>query len=146
MSAAAIWAVAGLLLGALEMVAPGVFLLWIGVGAIGTGVATQLFNLDGHAQTIVFIVLTAALIGGAALRLRRSRPQVLVNTPAGSMIGQTCRVIDFRDGEGRVALGDGTWLARLQGGVAQGSQQPTPGAALKIVGLEGTTLLVVANG
>jgi membrane protein implicated in regulation of membrane protease activity len=68
----------------------------------------------------------------------RRRPQLdAVNAPASGLIGQMCRALDFRDGEGRVALGDGTWTARVTD-----SSQPAAGQALKVVGLDGTTLLV----
>jgi membrane protein implicated in regulation of membrane protease activity len=142
----AIWAVVGLALGALEMLAPGFFLLWIGLGAIATGAATVLFGLGWHAQIGVFIVLTAVLVGAVGVRMRRRAQPDLVNAPSAGLIGQTCRAIDFQDGQGRVALGDGTWSARLQGGMRYGDAQPANGTPLKVVGLEGTTLLVAANG
>jgi membrane protein implicated in regulation of membrane protease activity len=102
-------------------------------------------DLGGHAQLGVFIVLTAVLVGAVAMRmLRRPQPD-LVNAPSAGLIGQTCRAIEFRDGEGRVSLGDGAWPARMPGSMRYGDAQPANGTMLKIVGLEGTTLLVVAN-
>ncbi len=142
---AAVWAVGGLVLGALELLAPGFFLLWVGLGAIGTGAATVLFGLGWHAQIGLFVVLTAALVGLVALRLRRHEQTDLVNAPSAGLVGQTCRAIGFRDGQGRVALGDGTWTARLQGAMRYTDPQPADGTALTIIGLEGTTLLVAAN-
>ena len=58
-----------------------------------------------------------------------------MNSPAGTLVGQTCTALEFRGGVGRVALGDGTWGARSDG-------EPAPGALLVVTGLEGTTLLV----
>ena len=140
MSAAAAWMVGGLVLGALEMVAPGVFLLWVGLAAIGAGAATALLGLDWPAQIAAFVGLALVLVGFAAVRLGRRRPADVLNGPAAGLVGQTCRAIAFRDGEGRVMLGDGTWAARVSG-----ETTPESGQALKIVGLEGTTLLVAAN-
>ena len=139
MTAGAIWIVAGLLLAALEMLAPGVFLLWIGLTALLTGVATELSGLGLVAQLVVFVAGTAVLVGAIAQRLRRRPVLDAVNAPAAGLIGQTCRALDFRDGEGRVALGDGTWSARLAGG-----PPPQTGQALRVIGLDGTTLLVSA--
>jgi membrane protein implicated in regulation of membrane protease activity len=145
MSAAAWWSVGGLTLAALEMVVPGFFLLWIGLGAIGTGAATGVLDLGAHAQLSVFIVLTAVLICVVAVRMLKRRNPDLVNAPGMGLIGQMCRAIDFRDGEGRVSLGDGTWPARMPGALRHGDEQPANGTPLKVIGLEGTTLLVAAN-
>lgn len=141
--AGASWIVGGLVVAALEMLAPGVFLLWIGMGALVAGVVTEMAGLFGGrlgwpGQVGVFVVATVGLVGAAAWRLRgRARTGNGVNTPAGGLVGQTCRAVAFRDGEGRVALGDGTWAARVAG-----EAQPEPGDALLVTGLEGTTLLV----
>ena len=89
----------------------------------------------------LFVALTVLLIGVVAVLLRR-RPQLdAVNAPATGLIGQMCRAIDFQDGQGRVSLGDGTWQARVTD-----DSQPVPGQALKVVGLDGTTLLVAVAG
>jgi len=136
--AGASWIVGGLVVAALEMLAPGVFLLWIGMGALAAGVVTEVLGLGWHGQLGTFVGATLVLVGVAAWRMR-ARPEVSngVNSPAGALVGQTCRAVAFRDGEGRVALGDGTWAARVPGVV-----QPAPGDALVVTGLDGTTLLV----
>lgn len=137
MSAAEVWAVAGLVLGAAELLAPGVFLLWIGLAALGAGAATAVLGLGWHWQVAIFIAFAVVLIAVAAKRLRR-RPD-LVNAPSAGLVGATCTAIDFQGREGRVHLRDGTWSARMAGG-----ETPTPGSALQVVGLEGNTLLVQA--
>lgn len=141
MNTAAIWAVAGLVLAALELLAPGVFLLWIGCAALGTAAVTALSGIGWHSQIGLFVALTVALVGAVAMRGRRARTPDLVNAPSAGLVGRTCRAIGFRDGEGRVALGDGTWHARMSAGA-----MPVDGQALQVVGLEGTTLLVAAKG
>ena len=138
MNDAAIWLVAGLLLAALEMVAPGVFLLWLGLAAIGTGAATALLAPGLVVQLMLFVAFTAILIGLVARRLRRPAPDG-VNAPDAGLVGQQCRALDLAHGQGRVALGDGTWFARVADGTT-----PTPGQTLRVVGLEGTTLLVAS--
>lgn len=137
MNNGAIWMVAGLAMAALEMLAPGVFLIWIGLAALGTGAATELAGFDWPAQIALFVVLTATLIAVVARRLRARPPLDPVNAPAAGLIGQTCHAVTFQDGEGRVALGDGTWSARTTEGA-----NPAAGQALRVVGLDGTTLLV----
>lgn len=137
MTQGAIWIVAGLVLAGLEMLAPGVFLLWIGLAAVGTGVVTELSAFGWQAQLVLFIALTAVLVGLIAVRQKRRPTLDPVNAPAAGLIGQTCRAIDFLGHEGRVSLGDGTWPARLTD-----ATQPVAGQALRVVGLDGTTLLV----
>jgi len=139
-SPVAIWVVAGLVLCGAEMVAPGVFLLWIGLAACGTGAVAASLGLDWPGQLGVFVVLTAVLIGLAAWRLRHRPPRDVVNAPTAGLIGATCHALAFEAGEGRVSLRDGTWFAR----VADASS-PASGDVLRVVGLDGTTLLVARH-
>jgi membrane protein implicated in regulation of membrane protease activity len=137
MSPVAIWLVAGLVLCAAEMLAPGVFLLWIGLAACGTGAIAAAFSMSWEGQLALFVGLTVVLIGLAAWRLRRQPARDVVNAPAAGLIGATCHALAFQAGEGRVSLRDGTWAAR----VADAST-PASGDVLRVVGLDGTTLLV----
>ncbi len=137
MTAGTIWVIAGLLGCAAEMAAPGVFLLPIGLAACGTGIGAEWLGLNGVWQVVVFVALTATLIA-AAWRVRGRGPRIdTVNAPNAGLIGQTCRAVAFEGGEGRVALGDGMWPARMADRSA-----PAAGSLLEVVGLEGTTLLV----
>lgn len=140
MSPVATWLVAGLVLCAAEMVAPGVFLLWIGLAACGTGAVAAAFDLGWTSQLGVFVVLTLVLIGLAGWRLRHRPPRDVVNAPAAGLIGATCHALAFQAGEGRVSLRDGTWAAR----VADASS-PASGEVMRVVGLDGTTLLVAKH-
>ena len=136
-----LWIAAGLLGCAAEMAAPGVFLLPIGLAAVGTGLLTMAAGLAGPGQVAAFLALTAALAGAAVLRARQRPVQVdPLNGPAAGLVGRTCRALAFEAEEGRVSLGDGTWPARTTDGAA-----PPPGAVLHVVGLDGTTLLVAAE-
>ena len=137
----AAWIVGGLVVAALEMLLPGAFLLWIGLGAFVAGVGTELFGLGWHAQAGVFVAATLGLVAAVAPRLRRRQRPDTVNAPAAGLVGQTCRALQFRDGVGRVALGDSTWSARMAAGL-----EPEPGEALTVTGLDGTTLLVARRG
>lgn len=142
LSAGEVWIIAGLLGCALEMLLPGVFLLPTGLAAVGAGAVTMLAGLEWRGQVLVFLALTAALVGIAALRTRqRAAVTDAVNAPAAGLVGQTCRALGFEAGEGRVSLGDGTWPARVVDGPV-----PEAGAVLRVVGLDGTTLLVRGNG
>lgn len=135
------WIVAGLLGCAAEMALPGVFLLPIGLAACGAGVAVEWLGLAGVWQVALFLVLTGVLIAGAwRVRGREARADA-VNAPGAGLIGQTCRAVAFEGGEGRVALGDGTWTAQMAD-----RSTPASGSLLEVVGLEGTVLLVSHRG
>lgn len=135
MTNGSIWLIAGLLLAAQELILPGVFLLWIGLAAIATGLLTLAIGLGPHWQLAAFAALAIALVAIAALR-RRPVPDTL-NAPGTGLIGTTCYALAFQAGEGRVRYRDGTWQARLTDGATPNANDP-----LRIVGLDGTTLLV----
>lgn len=135
MSGGALWLVAGLLLGAQELIAPGFFLLWIGLAACGTGLLTTAAGLGWHWQLAAFAILAIALVAVAATR-RRPVPDT-VNAPNAGLIGATCTALAFRAGEGRVSFRDGTWQAR-----AASAPDPETGDVLRVVALDGTTLVV----
>lgn len=135
MTNGSLWLIAGLLLAAQELILPGVFLLWIGAAAIVTGLLTVAAGLTLHWQVAAFAALAIALVALAALR-RRAVPDT-VNGPSTGLIGTTCYALAFEAGEGRVRYRDGTWQARLTDGATPAANDP-----LRIVGLDGTVLLV----
>ena len=137
MSGVSAWIVAGLVLGVAELIAPGYFLLWIGIACVGTGAIEAASGLSLQGQLGVFAVLALALVALAGWRLRRRPNPDLVNAPSANLIGASCTALAFRAGEGRVSLRDGAWSARLDDG-----STPPEGTMLRVVGIEGTTLVV----
>ena len=136
MNPATIWIAAGLVGMAAEMLAPGVFLLPVGAAAVIAGLAASL-GLGWAVTWAVFVAAMAGLIGTVAALRRRRVPGDAVNAPQAGLIGAPCRALAFTGPHGRVALGDGTWAAR-----ATERAEPVAGAAMHVVGLDGTTLIV----
>jgi membrane protein implicated in regulation of membrane protease activity len=131
------WLVGGVLLLAIEALAPGAFMMWLGLAALGVGGLVWLVE-PAFAWQVVAFALLAAIAVGIGLRLRRAgRPRVM-NTAESGLVGRSARVLTFEGREGRVRLGDSDWPARL----AAGTPPPRPGEALRVVGVDGTTLLV----
>jgi membrane protein implicated in regulation of membrane protease activity len=136
MGQAEYWIAAGLVLLVCEIIAPGVFLMWLGLAGIGTGLALLAAPLSFGMQSALFSAL-ALLAIGVALWLRRGAKRAPVNTLDAGLVGRRAHALAFEGREGRVRLGDSDWPARLAGGPA-----PAPGEALDVTGVDGTTLLV----
>lgn len=139
-----VWIVAGLALVVLELVVPGVFLLFFGAAAIVVGiVAAAGAGLPLWAELLAFSVLSIA-------SLLLFRGPLMRRMQAG---GSGAAAIDDLSGELGVAQGDippgergrielrGTvWTA-----VNDGDQPLTQGARCRVVRADGLTLRVVAD-
>lgn len=133
------WVVAGLILLALELVAPGGVLIWLGGAALVTGGLALLVNVYWPLQFVVFGVL-ALLSIWLWLRTRaQDKPsdRPFLNRRAQRFIGQEI-VLDepIRDGQGRVALDDTTW--RVTGPDLEA------GSKVRVVDADGAVLKVEA--
>lgn len=133
-----IWLTLGVLLAGLEMLVPGVYLIWLGIAAIITGVLTGLLHLSLPAQVIDFVFL-ALIIAFSARRWLRESPIVsadpLLNRRGARMVGETAVVVQaIEHGSGRVHIGDSEWIAR--------GPDTAAGERVRITGTQGATLLV----
>ena len=137
MSTAAIWLAAGLVLLVAEIMMPGVFMMWLGIAALGTGALVQWLDMAFAWQVVAFAVL-AAIALGIGVRVRPARPSAILNTQESGLLNRAARVISVGGHEIRVRVGDTDWTARLAHGVVA----PAVGAELKVVGVDGTTLIV----
>jgi membrane protein implicated in regulation of membrane protease activity len=131
------WLAAGLVLMVLEAVAPGAFLVWLGLAGMGTGLMVFVFAFGFSTQVASFAVL-AALCIGLGLALRRKRRVTGVNAPGSGLVGRTALALAFQGREGRVRLGDSDWPARL----ADGMTAPEAGIRLMVIGVDGMVLIV----
>lgn len=134
------WWIVALALIASEIIAPGYFLLWIGLAAGLVGLVALVFpSLPFGAQAVLFALFAIAT---CTLYWKYIRPaaehrddQPLLNRRGERMVGR--RVIVVRaivNGRGKVKVGDGEWLA-------EGLDVPV-GTEVEVVGVSGTTLRV----
>lgn len=134
-----LWLIGGLLLLALELVAPGVFLVFIGAAALATGVFTWLFDLGFVPQLALFAVYTAVSVYiGKKIYARpvHDESDGLLNDRARQLIGRKAIVSrTIAHGEGRVRLGDSEWNAR-------GDIVAAEGEPVVISGVDGNCLVV----
>lgn len=135
------WLLALVLIGA-EMIAPGYFLLWIGVAAGVMGVITLIApTLPAIAQALVFALLA---IVTCAIYWRFIRPlaehrndQPLLNRRGEKLVGQRFVLTEaIVNGRGKVGVGDGSWLA-------EGPDLPA-GSEVEVTAVDGTALKVKA--
>ncbi|MET3614610.1 membrane protein implicated in regulation of membrane protease activity [Rhizobium aquaticum] len=139
------WWVLGVVLLILEIVVPGVFLFWIGLAGIATGLLS--LALWGSAiwawqvQVVTFVVLSfvAVLVGRSLLkRGDTASDEPHLNQRGESLVGRVVTVTEaIENGRGRVKIGDTTWSV-------SGPDAPA-GAKVRIVNASGNELGVVVE-
>ena len=133
-----VWITIGLVLAALEMLLPGVYLIWLAIAAILTGILAFGLDLSLGSQVVIFV--SASLIAVySARRFLRDSPiesaDPLLNHRADRLAGETALVTQaFDGGTGRVKHGDSEWLAR--------GPDLDVGARVRITGSDGAILIV----
>lgn len=121
------WVIVGAILVGLEIVAPGVFLLWIGLGAVIVGLSVLIApELPMAWQLLVFAVAMLGSIGIGFAIQRRSRisaTATTLNRELDALIGRHVEAIDdFSGGQGRIRVGDTSYNAESDTPVAAGSR------------------------
>ncbi len=133
------WWLLGLVLVVVEMVAPGFFLLWIGLAAGVTGLILFIApGLGWEVQFVLFGVLALASVTGARYYARRNpigTDDATLNRRGSQYIGHTFNLDEaIVNGVGKLKVGDGWWRA-------QGPDLPA-GERVKVVGVDGNMLKV----
>jgi membrane protein implicated in regulation of membrane protease activity len=132
------WIALGLVLAGLEMVVPGVYLIWLAVAALLTGALTFVFDFGVPLQVIDFVFLSLIAVF-TARRMFGEEPiasdDPLLNNRMGRLVGQTGVVtVAIEHGEGRIHQGDSDWSAR--------GPELAAGTRVRIIGFDGGTLIV----
>jgi len=130
------WLILGGLLLAVEVLAPGVFMLWLGLAAMITGTLTLIFSLGPQMQLVVFAIasLASVLIGRKFFAGSNNlSDQPLLNEKGGQLIGKTFTVTKaIENGSGKVKIGDTVWTAN--------GPDASVGAQVSVVSVEGNRL------
>jgi inner membrane protein len=121
------WIVCGAILIGLEMLLAGVFLLWIGLGAVAVGLLLVFLpELSLTWQLLLFAVTMVASLGTGIYFHRK--PNAVTDAPRlnnelQGLIGRhLIAASDFVAGVGRVRVGDTTYSALCEEIVATGDQ------------------------
>lgn len=131
-----LWIVAGLVLAGAEILLPGIFLIWLGLAALLTGLGAALLPMPWQAQLLVWAVLSLAS-AALANRLLRRRTAPALNQPDRGLIGREGVLAEaIVGGAGALRLDDTYWRV-------SGPDLPA-GTRVRVTGLAGTVLTVVA--
>ena len=135
------WLIFGVILMALELIAPGVFLFWLGLAALLVGLMSFAFNPSWQVQILMFAVFAAAAVP-VWRRLARSHAASGGNSPflnkrADALVGRVFTLEKpLVDGAGTVRIDDTLW--RVAGPAAPA------GSRVRIVQADGASLTVAA--
>ena len=133
-----LWLLAAVLLGIAEVVAPGVFLIWLAAAAALTGLVTMALGIELPFQLVLFTLFAiSAVYGGRRWYLANpvESSDPLLNDRAARLRGETLTVVSaIENGRGRVRVGDSVWACK-------GPDVPE-GAPVRVVGADGACLRV----
>ncbi|MBE7248926.1 NfeD family protein [Methylobacterium sp. A49B] len=138
LGAAWVWVIAGLVLAGAEILVPGVFLIWLGLAALATGLATAALPIPWQGQTLLFAGLAVALVGLASRLHRRGGPaKPHLNRADRGLIGREGVLEEpIVQGAGRIRFDDTLWRIA-------GPDLPA-GDRVRVTGISGTVLRVDA--
>ncbi|MEA2894948.1 MAG: inner membrane protein [Bradyrhizobium sp.] len=135
------WLIFGLLLMGLELLAPGVFLLWLGLAALLVGLLSFALSLSWQMQILMFAVFAAAAVPLWRHFARRnasvSDSNPFLNKRADALVGRVFTLEKpIVDGSGTVRIDDTIWRVA-------GPDAPA-GSRVRIVHADGASLTVAA--
>ena len=133
------WLIFGVILMALELLAPGVFLFWLGLAALLVGLSSFAMNLTWETQLLMFAIFAACAVplwrrialSGKAV----SASNPFLNRRADALVGRVFTLErPIIDGSGTVKIGDTVWRVA-------GPDMPA-GSRVRIVQADGASLTV----
>lgn len=132
------WFILGGILLVLEVLTPGIFMLWLGLAAIATGVISFIIPLGWQVQVVIFAILSviSVLLG------RKFQPggqvdsdKPFLNRRHDALVGRVFTLDEpIVHGAGRVRVDDSTWRVT-------GPDCPA-GTKVKVERTDGATLIV----
>ena len=137
------WMVLGAALIVVELLAPGIWFLWLGIGAITTGLVVLFFaDLSWQFQAVIYsgFSLVSVLLGRIIMRrTKQSEDHPTLNRRVEQYVGKVFALEnDTELGYGNIRIGDSTWRIRL----TDSSLQLSAGARVIVTGADGATLNV----
>jgi membrane protein implicated in regulation of membrane protease activity len=132
------WFIAGGILLAIEVIAPGTFMLWLGLSAILVGLISLVVDWPWQAQLVafaVFAVLSIPIWLRIGRKVESPVDQPFLNRRSSAFVGQTYTLDKpIQNGSGAVRIGDTVWRV-------SGVDAPA-GSKVKVTRTDGPTLFV----
>jgi membrane protein implicated in regulation of membrane protease activity len=134
------WFILGVVLLAVEAMAPGTFLLWLGLSAILVGLISLVVDWSWQAQLATFAVLAVSSVVvwwrfGHWPAEEEGRAQPFLNRRVQGFVGRTFTLDKpIVDGGGTVRIGDTVWRIT-------GPESPA-GSRVKVIRADGPMLIV----
>ena len=137
------WYIIGLVLLIGELLAPGIFLLWLALAAGLTGGINSIFGLGWQAELAVFAVLSVLLVLASwnyVMKQRRPKSdQPDLNQRQTGYVGRRTTLLQaISNGRGKVKIDDTVWDVS--------GPDMAQGTAVVVTGVTGATLEVKAVG
>ena len=133
-----LWLIIAVVLGAAELLLPGVFLIWVATAAAVTGLVTLGVGLPVAGQFLLFAGLSLATTWGGRKAYQRNpvlSADPLLNDRVARLVGETVELTTpLIHGSGRARVGDSEWNVR-------GPDAPL-GAHMRVLGIEDGSLVV----
>ena len=134
------WILAAIFAG-IEILAPGVFFIWLGAAAALTGViAFVIPSLGWEIEALLFAILAVlSIVGWRSYQKKTAKNEVpsTLNRRGEQMIGRTAVLSEpIQNGRGKAKIDDSVWRV-------EGSDLPA-GTQIKVTGVDGAVLKVEA--
>lgn len=134
-----VWIALGVILCAGEMLTPGVFLIWVGLAMIVTGMLVAIIPMSFPVALLVFCALAIVLmllgrkLYGAS---GKDGDQPFLNRRSEGLVGRVYTLSDpIKGGEGSIVVNDTRWKVR-------GPDMPA-GTRIRVMGVEDALVLLV---
>lgn len=122
----------------LEIMAPGIFLIWFGIAAGAVGSLALLTSITWQFQFVLFALLSLVAVVVARKFFRSDAEQSdrpLLNLRAQQHVGKSFVVAEtIKNGRGKVKIGDTLWLVE--------GPDAAEGVSVKVTSVDGSTLTV----
>jgi inner membrane protein len=137
------WWILAAILASIEIVAPGVFFIWLGVAAAVTGLVGLIIpSLGWEIEALIFAVLSVLTVIGWRNYLKKTKgnePVSTLNRRGDQMIGRTSVLIEpIENGRGKAKFDDTMWRV-------EGPDLPS-GTRVTVTAVDGAVLKVQAAG
>ena len=134
------WWILAVILAAIEIVAPGVFFIWIGVAAAITGLIAWIVPLSWQIEAIIFAVLSVLTVlawRSYQKKTHQDQPTSTLNRRGEQMIGRFAVLSEpIENGRGKAKVDDTVWRV-------EGPDLPA-GTRITVTGIDGAILKVEA--